>query len=1184
METKPTWIKHRRGLGILMASITAIVLGLSGEVSTYANEEVDSASLESEVTNTSFESLASDQAESGLEVSSPEGQTAEETSQNHENQQSEESSLEGTELNAASGPQAIPFAGEVANNEYLTVAQAKVAEKGQSVTIEGMINGTMASASSLNPANKPTHTNITIADRLDADASQSFPIQLPAGDLRSQYNVKDNPDLIGRYVRVTNEIGTYFTVNGFKGTSVFELLPVGYKPNQANPPREEEPSNSNNTSNQNQPETPENPDVTPPEDQGVLSTIEQVRSGEQGQVYRVAGKVISKVNAWGGQGFYIQDAQGKGIYIYPRTNLQVQEGQSIQLTGQLGSYNNELQLVDIRDVTQVEEIQVPTVPTVTLDQLSADRQSTLVKLEKVTVGEIAADSYGTVTFNVSDEKGGSLAIRVDNRSGVNDKNLLPLIGQGDTLNITGILSTFREQIQLKPFDLAHFEVVEKASPTEEPKDLEKMLVSTVQGASHTSTYTNKEVALKPVVVTMVDNQNNFYVQDVDPDGDNTTSDGIYVRYNNHNVKPGDILNLVGRVREFHGQGYAEKSQTDLTITRLDVISLEKTGTMAVPAPIILGEDRQIPAFKVDSDGLAIFNPDQDAIDFWESLEGMLVAVRNPNIIGPQQYREIYVLPEGYDGPLNNAYGITLQPDSFNPYKIPLLLKNNLVVKSGDKVQGLLVGPVTYSYTNYKVSVGNLFADQIIEGALKPEQSSLKGDETKLSIASYNIENFSADPSSTSDEKVARIAKSFVEDLNQPDIITVVEMQDNNGQGNDGTVAADQSAQRLIDTIVAAGGPRYVYIDIAPENNQDGGAPGANIRTGFLYNPDRVKLADKPIASVNERLTWQDGELSHAIGRIDPTNPIWANTRKPLVAEFEFQNQKVHLVAVHLNSKRGDDGVFGANQPVKFKSEDKRHQMADIISNFLNQGQAQNPNLKVAVMGDFNDFEFTETLKRVSGDQRFNLVAEHDQSDRYTYFYQGNYQSLDNVVLSNNLRDKYAFDIVHVNSPFMNEHGRASDHDPLLLVLDFSPEQDKPVEPSEPENPTEPETPENPNNPELPDNPTQPEVPEKPTTPVVPERPDEPTSPVTPEMPTRPENSANPNVTENSDANQKEEGATQSPELGKSEKGQKGLSQTSSQASQNTLPATGESDLSLIFTASVMSILAGLGLVAKKERE
>ena len=53
-------------------------------------------------------------------------------------------------------------------------------------------------------------------------------------------------------------------------------------------------------------------------------------------------------------------------------------------------------------------------------------------------------------------------------------------------------------------------------------------------------------------------------------------------------------------------------------------------------------------------------------------------------------------------------------------------------------------------------------------------------EDELTVAAYNVENFSTNTENTPDEKVAKIAKSFVENMKSPDIITLVEVQDNDG--------------------------------------------------------------------------------------------------------------------------------------------------------------------------------------------------------------------------------------------------------------------------------------------------------------------------------------------------------------------------------------------------------------------
>ena len=88
-----------------------------------------------------------------------------------------------------------------------------------------------------------------------------------------------------------------------------------------------------------------------------------------------------------------------------------------------------------------------------------------------------------------------------------------------------------------------------------------------------------------------------------------------------------------------------------------------------------------------------------------------------------------------------------------------------------------------------------------------------------------------------------------------------------------------------------GGPHYQYIDVAPEDKKDGGAPGGNIRVGFLYNPERVTLTPGTPGNTTQSVEYKDGKLTLNPGRIDPTNSAFNSSRKPLAAQFEFKGQK-----------------------------------------------------------------------------------------------------------------------------------------------------------------------------------------------------------------------------------------------------------------------------------------------------
>ncbi|MBF0779772.1 MULTISPECIES: DUF6359 domain-containing protein [unclassified Granulicatella] len=883
------------------------------------------------------------------------------------------------------------------------LAQGADATKGQIITVEGYITGSLQSQT----AYGKVKTNIALGNSQSANAVDTVPIQLPSGVLRSQYNSVDNPSLIGKKVRITGKSDTYFSRAGIKPITKLEFVDE-----ESAAPETEKPETNSSTS------------VT-----SSAIPISTLRTSEQQQSYTVKGKIISVVNGWGGQGFYLVDDSSQGIYIYPKQALGYTLGDVIQLTGTLSSYKGELQLTTITEHALLKNTSIETVTkTVLIPELSADKQSTMVRLEHVSVGEISSDSYGTATFMLIDEQGREVQVRVDNRTGVNATQLLSKIDKGDIINLTGILSTYDNQNQIKPFDLSHIEIVKKADKETVTSSLK---IGNIQGEGHVSPYNQREVTVKEVVVISVESSSRFYVQDVQPDDNDKTSDGISVFKANHNVSVGDVLSIQGIVNEYLGNGYTEKKQTDLTITEIRANQLTKTGQTTVPNPIILGVDKQVPTGSIDNDGMSSFDPQEDALDFWESIEGMLVAVDNAKILGPMSHKEVYVLPENATSPLNNVGGVSLALNDFNPERIPLLFKKGaFVVKSGDRFSGRLIGPVSYSFTNYKVLVDDTKqVPTVVSGKTQPEKTTIQKEEDKLTIASYNIENFSANVKTTSQEKVERIARSFVDDLKQPDIITLIEVQDNNGPDNDGTTDASQSAQRLIDAIVSQGGPKYIYVDIAPENNQDGGAPGGNIRTGYLYNPERVSLSNKPVGKI---ATWNNGELAYSLARLNPEDKAWTNVRKSLVAEFEFKGEKIVLISAHLNSKRGDNGLFGKVQPVTFKSEEKRHELAEQLKRFVAQGLAHQAN--IVMLGDFNDFEFTETLHIIERAGMTNLVSKHDEADRFSYFYQGNNQSLDHLLISNHLLNRYTFDMVHVNSPFMEQHGRASDHDPLIVQL------------------------------------------------------------------------------------------------------------------------------------------------------
>ncbi|CAM5191636.1 LTD domain-containing protein OS=Ureibacillus acetophenoni OX=614649 GN=SAMN05877842_101164 PE=4 SV=1 [Ureibacillus acetophenoni] len=277
-------------------------------------------------------------------------------------------------------------------------------------------------------------------------------------------------------------------------------------------------------------------------------------------------------------------------------------------------------------------------------------------------------------------------------------------------------------------------------------------------------------------------------------------------------------------------------------------------------------------------------------------------------VAPQEHGDLITVLENRE--TNTIHGgVLFEENNANADRIQFKMHDNnaardFEVATGDKFVGTIQGVVNYGFQNYKIYVDlEDMQAAFVKGEAKPETTTIVKDEKKLTIASYNLENFSNNTKETSNDKAQKLARAFVKDMQSPDIIGVTEVQDNNGQLA-GDSAANESYERLIQAIVEAGGPRYEYVNIDPENNKDGGAPNANIRVGILFNPERVSLSKDgngnviPVGDATTAVDYEDGSLTLNPGRIDPTNPAFNSSRKPLAGQFNFQGEEVIVIVNH----------------------------------------------------------------------------------------------------------------------------------------------------------------------------------------------------------------------------------------------------------------------------------------------
>jgi predicted extracellular nuclease len=595
----------------------------------------------------------------------------------------------------------------------------------------------------------------------------------------------------------------------------------------------------------------------------------------------------------------------------------------------------------------------------------------------------------------------------------------------------------------------------------------------IQGNRHLSPMSGQSVTGVPGIVTALAS-NGFYMQDGDGDGDVNTSDGILVFTSTApTVSVGQEVTVNGNVSEFRPNGAAGLTVTEIVSPTVTVYPAGNLFTNNSITPTILGiGGRSIPTDIIDNDSNGnvetsptnVFDPSEDGIDFYETVEGMLVQINDPVLTSPTLAgtaagdRQYFVLADnGVNATGRSARGgVTLVERStgvdYNPERIELFtgLPNTnapvgTVFNVGDKLAGPIFGVMSY-FGNYEVlPTAAPVVTQV--NPVVPTVTSIARGGDRLTVATFNIENY--DPNDPVTRRNA-IAAEIVTNMHAPDIISLGEVQDNNGATNTGIVAADVTLQTLIDAIVAAGGPTYTYAEIDPVNNQDGGEPGGNIRVVQLYNPTRVTyvpgLNGAGDSTTPTSVSLVDGKLvlSLSPGRVDPTNSAWSSSRKPLAVTYDFNGRRVLVIGNHFNSKGGDQSLYGVNQPPVLSSETQRRLQTQIVHDFVYNAQQLDPNARIVVLGDLNDFDFSNPLRILrngalgpNGEEgtqpaliNLGTALVADPAERYSYVFDGNSQELDHILASPALFNTSSpqYQVAHVNAEYGDQ---ASDHDPIV---------------------------------------------------------------------------------------------------------------------------------------------------------
>ncbi|WP_338786953.1 DUF6359 domain-containing protein [Metabacillus sp. FJAT-53654] len=292
----------------------------------------------------------------------------------------------------------LNFTPEVKAEEApLTVAEAIASNSSiENVTVEGYIIGYTTGTTSFDfEAPFAGNTNIAIADvSSEKDGAKIMPVQLPSSPstIRENFGLVTNPSIVGKKVRITAKIETYFSKPGLKSLTSIVFV-------DGTDPVDPEP-------------------VTP----GEPISIADART-KTGQEVTVIGTVTADNSAIGGGRLstYIQD-ETAGINIFALNSAsfpELTEGKQIKITGTITSYKGLTEIAPIANGIEVlsENNQLPQANEMTLidlnnESIAEPKEGQIVKVKGYVNSVPSSPAGGGYNVSVIDEEFNSTTIRI----------------------------------------------------------------------------------------------------------------------------------------------------------------------------------------------------------------------------------------------------------------------------------------------------------------------------------------------------------------------------------------------------------------------------------------------------------------------------------------------------------------------------------------------------------------------------------------------------------------------------------------------------------------------------------------------------------------------------------------------------------------------------------------------------
>ena len=202
-----------------------------------------------------------------------------------------------------------------------------------------------------------------------------------------------------------------------------------------------------------------------------ISTIQEARAGEDGEVFTVIGTVANGTAESGNAFFntiYIQDDEGNGINVFPIDDSNIRRGDQVQVTGSVSEYIGDKQLSAIT-VTVLEGSKDVVITDVTTKEAN-DYETNFGKLVRVEGEVIDYTLAGGIveSITVQDDSGESCRVFIDGYIGYSDETsqaLEDFVAEGAYISAVGFVSHDAEGNRLRVRDRSE---ILPAEPGEEP--------------------------------------------------------------------------------------------------------------------------------------------------------------------------------------------------------------------------------------------------------------------------------------------------------------------------------------------------------------------------------------------------------------------------------------------------------------------------------------------------------------------------------------------------------------------------------------------------------------------------------------------------------------------------------------------------------------------------------------------